>query len=120
MKSDFIAGIKVKNKTSGEIGVVINDIYRCCDEKEVLVVYDGNSQAIGTDIDILENLGLENAKADPKKCGANQNGKCCLFLVIDPLEPVCTRFTGRRDGVLLNDKGKKRIPTELFPKCQKP
>lgn len=113
-------GTKVRNKETEKIGVVINDTYRCCGENELLVVYENDVYALGTDISNLENLGPENAQADPEKCGANQNGKCCLFLACDPTGYSCTRFTTRRDGVILSANGKtlKRVPDKMYPYCQ--
>lgn len=113
-------GIKVKNKKDGRVGVIINDAFKCCGENELLIVYDDDPLALGADINDLEYLGPENAVADPEKCGANQNGKCCLFLAQDPFGYACTRFTPRRDGVILNANGKnlKRIPTKMYPFCQ--
>lgn len=113
-------GTKARNRMTGKIGVIINDPHKCCGVDEVLVVYDGDPLALGTDMNILENLGPENAKADSERCGADQDEECCLFLAIDQTGVVCTRFTRRRDGILLsaNNKTKKRIPAEMYPDCQ--
>ena len=119
MERGFATGTKVNNRMEGKIGVIVNDPHRCCGAEEVLVVYDGDPIALGTDMSILENLGPENAKADPKRCGANQGGKCCLFLAIDQEGMVCTRFTTRRDGILLVPTTKsEKNPIEMYPDCQ--
>lgn len=113
-------GTKVKNKKSGELGVVVTDPYGCCAPQEVPVQYEGTTAYLGTDVSILEDLGPENAKADLMKCGAGQEKECCIFLVVGSNGPECQRF-GPLRNTLISRKDKmaaQREPTELFPACQ--
>lgn len=114
-------GTKVKNKETGELGVVVTDQWNCCGPGEVLVVYEGTTASHGTDLNLLEYLGPENAKADLRKCGAGQGGeKCCIFLVVGSNGPECQRFGPLRNTIIFRkDKmAAQREPSELFPACQ--
>ena len=114
-------GTLVKNKDTGKTGVVVNDFLGCCSEGEEPIVYEGATSSLGTSLENLEILGLENAQADPQKCGAGQGEKCCMFLVFDTANGFeCQRFGHMRNKLIFRKESltAKREPTELFPDCQ--
>jgi hypothetical protein len=109
----------VRNMKDGRLGVVVYDNYGCCSEDEVPVVYDGTTYFSGTDRNLLEVVGPENAVAEPKKCGAGRGAECCKFLVMGPGGFECQRFGEMRDALIFkSDMTAQRQPAELYPMCQ--
>jgi len=56
---------------------------------------------------------------DPKKCGAGQGEKCCVFLTLGPNGFQCQR-DGEMGNFLFsrNDMIAKRAPIHSYPDCQ--
>lgn len=108
----------VKNKIIGRKGVVVEDLWGVCGPGEIPVVYNGETSFRGTDIEDLKVIGPENAKADPKKCGAGE--EACIFFVIGADGFECQRFGPLRNSIILRKEKMraKRAPTELYPYCQ--
>jgi hypothetical protein len=114
--------IVVRNKKTGKKGVTVDDLpspLDCCSPEETPVVYEGETVVIGTLTEDLEIIGLENAIADLKKCGAGTD-KCCIFLTIGSKGPECERFGPLRFQIIMRKEQMRaqREPTELYPNCQ--
>ena len=110
----------VRRKDTDAKGVVVGDPYGVCSLNEVPVNYEGLTGFVGTPKEFLEDLGPENAKPDPGKCGIGKGEQCCIFFSIGRNGLECQRRGNLRDSLILN-KGKmtaKREPTEIFPNCQ--
>ncbi len=113
-------GIVVENKETGNMGVVVNDPFGVCTDSETPVVYEGTTGFSGTDTKKLKAIGPENAQANPKKCGAGQGEKACIFLALGVDGFSCERFGSLRYIIVSKKEGMraKREPTELYPNCQ--
>ena len=112
-------GTLVRNKNTKVVGVVVDDPFNCCSEKEVPVLYEGVTFSSGTFPENLEIIGQENAQADLEKCGAGQGENCCIFLVIGETGPECERFGSLRTSLIFKEgMVAKREPAQLFPNCQ--
>ena len=107
-------------RKDGTKGIIINDSFNCCGPNEVAVVYEGSTAFLGTDVEDLEVIGPENAKADMEKCGAGKGEECCIFLTIGSNGPGCERFGSLRDSLIFrrSQMRAKREPDKLFPNCQ--
>ncbi len=110
-------GTKVKNTGTGELGHVIDDDFGCCDDTEILVVYDGTSHGMGTDKKLLEPFRGLTPNPDMEKCGAGQGADCCIFLTVGAKGPCCERFTSMRNTLLFRTMNAKRDPKESWPEC---
>lgn len=113
------AGTVVKNLTSGEIGVVAQDIMNCCSSTEEPVVYDGSDAFIGTERGNLEAVGIyDSGIEDPKRCGLGLGKFACKYLGISSGGPTCLRFSTLRNMVIFSNMEAQGSPTHLFPRCQ--
>jgi len=110
----------VKNKKTKIKGVVIEDSYGICGLSTALVIYENTNWPVETDVKNLKVIGLENAKADFKKCGRGKGKEACIFLFFDGKRFECQRFGPMRDAILALKKKMtaKREPLELYPNCQ--
>lgn len=108
---------RVRRKSDGQLGVVVNDNFDCCLPTEVPVVYDGSTAFLGTDRANLEDLGPENANADLHRCGAGKGAECCRFLTVGAEGACCERFSPFRDSLIFKDMNAQRNPSEPYPKC---
>jgi len=108
----------VREKKTGELGVVIKDNFNLCSAGEIIVVFQGHSYGETTAIEELEVVGPENAQANFRQCGAGMGEKCCKFFVVVDGSPVCQRFGALRDSLIEIEMTSKRMPSEPYPKCQ--
>ncbi len=109
---------RVRRKSNGQLGVVVNDNFNCCSPTEVPVVYDDTTSFLGTDRADLEDLGPENAVADFHRCGAGKEAECCRFLTAGVEGACCERFSSLRDSLIFKeDMNAQRNPSEPYPKC---
>lgn len=108
---------RVRRKSDGRLGVVVNDNFDCCLITEVPVVYDGSTSFLGTDHTDLEDLGPENAIADLLRCGAGKGTECCIFLTVGVEGACCKRFSSLRDTLIVKDMNAQRNPPEPYPEC---
>ncbi len=114
----FPLGTKIRNKKNNKIGVVVSDIMSCCDETEVPIEYEGTSTFQGTDISIIEDLGLVNPQPNFSACGAGKMENCCIFLTVGPQGISCERFSSLRNSLMFKTMSAKRQPTEAYPNCK--
>ena len=113
----------VRRKDTGETGTIcpsFNGVLNCNGPNEVSVVYSGLPVAIGTDRELLEVLGPENAIADLARCGAGRGKDACIFLVAGSDGPSCERFGPMRLDLIFRTMSAERNPEQLFPDCQLP
>ena len=110
----------VKNKKTKINGVVIEDSYGRCGLGTVFVVNEGTNWPVETNVENLEIIGLENAKASFEKCGGEKGKEACIFLIPGKKGFECQRFGPMRDNLLALRKSMKakREPLELYPNCQ--
>ncbi len=109
----------VKKIKTGEVGVVVSDHFGVCTSNETLVVFDGDTFAIGTSTDKLEVVGPEKAVADFKRCGGGKGKECCMFLAADAGGFCCERFGSLRYSIIFKDgMTAQRHPARLYPECQ--
>lgn len=116
------AGTKVKNKTIGDVGYVVNDfvgIMSVCFDGEALVVYEGTTYGTATKEEDLEIIGTYEATPNYLKCGAGMGAECCIFLTLGTGGFQCERFSDMRDTLLFRTMNSKRNPPEPFPDCMK-
>ncbi len=114
-------GTRVRNTETGKFGVIVSDIYGCCDNTEEPVVYDGSTAFLGTDKGILESAIGPKPVPDVRRCGAGKGADCCIFITVGKDGPCCERFTSMRDTLILKtrDMTAQRNPTEPYPECMK-
>ncbi len=110
-------GTIIKNKATGERGIVVADIMDCCSEGELPIVYDGDTAFTGTRIDRLEIIGKYDGKADQEKCGAGKGSDCCIFLMVDKTGFCCERFGVFRNQLIFKSMNAQRHPKEVYPDC---
>lgn len=115
-------GTKVKHLTSGRLGVTVADPYRMLADGEAAVVLEGDEDETAIPLAELEDLGPENAVADPERCGQGSE-RCCIFLAFGD-GWRCSRFVDVREMILQRHRAgtmnAKRFPTQMFPACQLP
>ena len=112
-------GMRVKNTRDGREGYVINDSFRCCSDKEDLVVYEGTNCGYGTDRKILEEVGGIVPIPDLVRCGAGRGNECCIFLTISGNGSCCERYGSMRDTLIFRTMTAERNPVEPYPECMK-
>ncbi len=112
--------MSVRHRSTGRVGVTCPDFMSCCADDETPVVFDGAAAFCGTLTDELEVIGLEQAVAEPGKCGAGPGSDCCLFLVVGRKGFECERFGSLRFTLQFKKKSMsaRREPVRLFPLCQ--
>ena len=119
-KKSFIPQTVVKTE-DGRIGVVCPDLpsyLSVLGPDEVNIVFEGNNFATGTNWEMLEVTGHEDAVADLKKCGAGRGEETCIFLIVGSAGAECQRFGSMRFDLIFRTMKAKRHPTELYPNCQ--
>lgn len=100
----------------GVKGVVIKDSFNSCSSEEVIVIFEGEKYPEQMFTRDLEIIGIENAVADKKKCGAYKGSDCCIFLT-----PNGCQRTGDLRNTQISQKDTmkaQREPLELYPNCQ--
>jgi hypothetical protein len=115
-------GTKIKNKNSGDIGYVVEDlggILSVAEDNEVMVVYEGTTYASATNEDDIEIIGKYEAIPDPKKCGAGRGKECCIFLTVGSNGFNCERFSSMRNSLIFRTMNSERSPAENYPDCMK-
>jgi len=112
-------GTAVLNKETGIKGHVIIDSFRCCLDKEELVVYENTNCGLGTNRNLLEVITEEPHIPDIEKCGAGKGEECCIFITVSGKGFMCERFSELRDSLIFKTMNAKRDPIEPYPECMK-
>lgn len=114
------AKTRVKNSSTGKLGVVVPDMPPPLDvcESGVMVSYDNEEGADETACENLEQLGPESATPDYDKCGGGKGEKCCIFLTMGPDGFCCERHSSLRWSLIFKTgMSAKREPLEPYPEC---
>jgi len=107
-KKDFKLGTKVKRTDSKRIGEVVADSFDLCDDKSVMVEFDGVFCVASVNCGDLVILGVVEPEIDSEKC------RGCIFFN----GARCLRYSAGRLGMILSGKNNKRLPNRIYPFCQ--
>lgn len=112
-------GTIVRNRETGEVGVVAQDILSCCGPDQEPVVYDGSDAFLGTNRDELELIGTYDKRIDdPKRCGAGLGEYACIYASFEGGDTVCQRFSPLRNTLIFRTMTASARPAHLKPECQ--
>lgn len=112
---------RIRHLLTTREGVTCPDLpspFQILGDNEIGVVYNNTNSLTGVDWDSLLLLEEENAIPDPRRCGAGQGSKCCVFLTCGAKGFECERHTSLRWNLIMKpNMVSQRKPTAPYPAC---
>lgn len=118
MGNEFKIGTIVSNKKTGKTGVVVENLWDCCEGNEVPVVYDETDYFAGTIKENLERIGKYDNNCADEKCGLGAGEQTCRYLGMAAGRLICQRFSDSRYPIIFSETEAQGSPRGLYPKCQ--